>query len=52
MSCGSGIVKMAFDATNSEAIAWAEREAASLVVDITTEARLAIREAVTLLGRV
>lgn len=38
---------MAFDATNPEAVAWAQREAASLVVDVTTEARAAIRAVVT-----
>lgn len=48
MACGPGKVAMAFDASNPEAVAWAERNAARLVVDVTTEARLAIRELVTL----
>lgn len=47
MSCGPGLSPMAFDAVNPEAIAWAERHAAELVTDITTEARAAIRTIVT-----
>jgi SPP1 gp7 family putative phage head morphogenesis protein len=38
---------MAFDVANPEAIAWAERNAARLVTDITTEAQAAIRTIVT-----
>lgn len=47
MSCNSGFTPMAFDVANPEAIAWAERHAAELVTDITTEARAAIRTVVT-----
>lgn len=47
MACGPGTLAMAFDATNPEAVAWVEREAANLIVDISTEARAAIRAVVS-----
>ena len=47
MTCGPGLTPMAFDVANPEAIAWAERHAAELVTDITTEARAAIRAIVS-----
>ena len=43
MSCGPGKVAMAFDATNPEAVAWAERNAARLVTGVTDDVRDAIR---------
>lgn len=36
-----------FDATNPEAVAWAERNAAKLVRDVTNDARKAVRVAIT-----
>lgn len=46
MSCGPGQVAMAFDVANPEAIAWAERNAARLVTNVTVEAQDAIRRVV------
>lgn len=40
-------IDMTFDTTNPATIAWAEQHAASLVTDITTQARLAIRTVVS-----
>lgn len=47
MTCGPGLIPMAFDVANPEAIAWAETRAAQLVTDVTTEARAAIRTVVS-----
>jgi hypothetical protein len=40
------LIDMSFDATNPEAIAWAEKRAAKLVTDVTKDVRVAIRIAV------
>lgn len=42
--CGPGSVRFAFDATNPQALRWAETRSSRLIVDITREQRLAVRE--------
>lgn len=45
--CGPRTFEMAFDATNPEAVRWAETRAARLIVEVGRETRRAVREIVS-----